>query len=568
MNLAILGSIRNMRDYTEGGNNLAPEIQEGVKYHDLGDGKGALSRVWLDNKTTTHLVFAPVNDADDIQVQDDQLTFGAGDYHFRASFDYPQLQQLDPTDVLNPASQHLLTEQPDRTKSLSFLSYEGKLLAGAWRFLTYFGRDSMISMLLLQPVLSIGKGSATEAVISAVLERIDQDTGTVCHEETIGDYATYLNMQAGKTSTRPSCNYVMIDSDYYLPIVMNNYFVQTKVGKKRTEAFFNQEAVLHFGNRGQKYSELAQISAEKIMDHAARFAAPGQPRTKENLRHLEANQLVGQWRDSGYGIGGGRTPFDVNTALVPAALRAIASLSRNGFFPSHPHWGKVADQYAKVWEDETLHFFSVSVPKSEAKSLVSDYVQESNFKGPAELATIKNDVGFHGLALDGNDGQEIVRVMNTDVAFRLYLLNTTNDEQLSSLLTETSRNILMPFPAGLSTDVGLLVSNPAYGDAPVYAKNWTHAAYHGTVVWGWQLAMMAKGLERQLGRCIDDTYKKPQFCRDKTHGLVKRAYNHLWDLIEKNEQFLSLEVWSWRYNVQQGVFEEVDLGVLSATGKL
>jgi hypothetical protein len=78
---------------------------------------------------------------------------------------------------------------------LSFLSYSEKLLAGAWRFLTYFGRDSMISALLLEPILSRGNGSATEAVIGAVLERINRTDGSVCHEETIGDYATYVNLE-------------------------------------------------------------------------------------------------------------------------------------------------------------------------------------------------------------------------------------------------------------------------------------------------------------------------------------------------------------------------------------
>jgi hypothetical protein len=87
---------------------------------------------------------------------------------------------------LEPAAQALISQQPDQTTSLSFLSYENKLLAGAWRFLTYFGRDSMISLLLLNPVLSKGEGGAIEAGIAAVLERINQTDGNVCHEETIG----------------------------------------------------------------------------------------------------------------------------------------------------------------------------------------------------------------------------------------------------------------------------------------------------------------------------------------------------------------------------------------------
>jgi hypothetical protein len=99
---------------------------------------------------------------------------------------YPQLTTLQPTSVLNAASASLATEKPAQVAALSFLSYSEKLLAGAWRFFTYFGRDSMISALLLEPVLSSGQGGAMEAVIGAVLERVNRTDGTVCHEETIG----------------------------------------------------------------------------------------------------------------------------------------------------------------------------------------------------------------------------------------------------------------------------------------------------------------------------------------------------------------------------------------------
>lgn len=36
---------------------------------------------------------------------------------------------------------------------LTFLSYREKYLAGSWRFDTYFGRDTMMSLTLLAPVL-------------------------------------------------------------------------------------------------------------------------------------------------------------------------------------------------------------------------------------------------------------------------------------------------------------------------------------------------------------------------------------------------------------------------------
>ena len=150
-----------------------------------------MQRVWLDNATTTNLKFesfknSSVNNDGQVKLSDKTVTFDAGDYIFSADINYPQLTALKPASVLNAASENLTTEKPAQAAALSFLSYSEKLLAGAWRFLTYFGRDSMISALLLEPVLSNGQGSAMEAVIGAVLERVNRTDGTVCHEETIG----------------------------------------------------------------------------------------------------------------------------------------------------------------------------------------------------------------------------------------------------------------------------------------------------------------------------------------------------------------------------------------------
>jgi hypothetical protein len=75
-----------------------------------------------------------------LSVEDGLLNIEAGTYRFSASFDYPQLEQLSAVEVLNEESQGLITQNPDQAQSLSFLSYSEKLLAGAWRFLTYFGR--------------------------------------------------------------------------------------------------------------------------------------------------------------------------------------------------------------------------------------------------------------------------------------------------------------------------------------------------------------------------------------------------------------------------------------------
>lgn len=186
LTVAILGSVRTIRDFTEGGGILRPEIQDGVRVRNVGEEGVVVERLWLDNVTSTALNFSSVGDGKVSVDSNGSVKFEAGKYRFSAEMDYPQLSQLNRTEVFNSQSGDVVKSQPDDATALTFLSYSDKLLAGAWRFLTYFGRDSMISALLLDPVLSYGEGSAMEAVIGAVLERIDRSDGSVCHEETIG----------------------------------------------------------------------------------------------------------------------------------------------------------------------------------------------------------------------------------------------------------------------------------------------------------------------------------------------------------------------------------------------
>jgi len=303
LSVAVLGSIRTIRDFTEGPSILVPVIQNAIEYSEIEGGGVSLSRMWLDNETVTTLTFTPTGNGG-ITLDNTTVNFEAGTYNFSASFNYPQLDQLSATEVLKPEAQVLIEQEHENTISLSFLSYSTKLLAGTWRFLTYFGRDSMISALLMQPILSEGKGGAMEAVISAVLERLNSTDGSAAHEETIGDYSTYLNLQNNITSTAPQYDYKMIDTDYYLPVLLKNYFVDSETGKERKDAFFETTATIDPANEGMSYAELALINAEKIMNTSAPFAAQG-GQVKENMIHLKENQIVGEWRDSTYGIGGG-----------------------------------------------------------------------------------------------------------------------------------------------------------------------------------------------------------------------------------------------------------------------
>ncbi|KAI0392120.1 carbohydrate-binding module family 52 protein [Xylariaceae sp. FL0594] len=563
LDLAVIGSVRTLRDYVEG-NSLNPTFQDSLRIQRLVDGTIQLSRTWLDRVTETSLTLQPNSNAS-TTIQDGKAHFSRGTYMFSAWHNYPELKQLSASETLNPGSQHLVTENPDETSSLSFFSYTTKVLAGGWRFLTYFGRDSLISLLLLQSVLSEGEGGAVEAILSAAIERINSTDGSVCHEEVIGDYATWLNKQQGVNSSDPLCDYKMVDTDFFLPIAMDGYFVKSTIGGKRREPFLARNAYVMAANARRTYADLALTTIEKIMNSTAAFETS---LIVSNLIHLKDGQPVGNWRDSNTGLGGGRIPYDVNTALVPAALRAIASLAKAGVFPSHPDWAKIAEKRARFWEEKALPFFEVEILPEEARDLISRYVTASKFPGTVDASEITSPVRFYGLALEA-ENHPIVKVMNTDDCFRLYLLDPANQTQLSAFLGQVADNILRPFPLGLSTSVGLLVANPAYANGSVNISDFQASSYHGLVVWSWQLSMTAAGLERQLGRC--DGYatrgddKKPDFCSDEPlYARVVKAYNHLWDTIERNKPYLSSEVWSWIY--KDGDYVYTPLGALPGQG--
>jgi hypothetical protein len=96
---------------------------------------------------------------------------------------------------------------------------------------------------------------------------------------------------------------------------------------------------------------------------------------------------------------------------------------------------------------------------------------------------------------------------------------------------------MRPFPAGLMTDVGMLVANPAFS-AAVLQASFSRNAYHGTVVWSWQQALFAAGLARQLGR------------RDlpaPVRAHLVAAQRTLWSAIDATRSLRNSELWSWSY---------------------
>ena len=112
---------------------------------------------------------------------------------------------------------------------LTFLSYKEKFLAGSWRFNTYFGRDTLMSVRLLMPVLA---PEAVEAGLGAVLTRLSPK-GEVAHEEDIGEFAILDHLRAsGEKSDAPAFNYNMIDGNFMLAPVAAQWLLDDARGRR------------------------------------------------------------------------------------------------------------------------------------------------------------------------------------------------------------------------------------------------------------------------------------------------------------------------------------------------
>src|SRR5580692_4681458 len=269
---------------------------------------------------------------------------------------------------------HLLNEraQPDAAARnvLTFLSYQEKFLAGSWRFNTYFGRDTLMSVRLLMPVLA---PEAVEAGLGAVLTRLSPQ-GEVAHEEDIGEFALLDRMRADQPkSDAPVFDYKMIDGSFMLGPVAAAWLLDDERGRSQAVQFLR-----HMDGRAEAPRALGADlvgNLRFVLRAAAKFAAD--PRAP-NLIALKPGVPVGQWRDSNTGLAGGRYPYDVNAVFVPAALEAAGRFFASGLLNPYldaadrPAFAR-AGSMAKIWLAKAAPLFDVSIPNAEARRDISRY---------------------------------------------------------------------------------------------------------------------------------------------------------------------------------------------------
>jgi len=417
--------------------------------------------------------------------------------------------------------------------ALAFLSYQEKFLAGSWRFNTYFGRDTLMSLELLMPALT---PTAVEAGLQSVLARLSAQ-GEVAHEEDIGEFAILNHLRTdGSRSDAPMFNHNMIDDDFMLAPVARAWLLGDERGRARAVAFLARRTAV--GGARERAAGAALVANLRFtIQSAAAFAQkPG----LERLIALKKGFKAGQWRDSDDGLGGGLYPYDVNAVLVPAALQAANRLYASGLLDPYLSgedrrlFGR-AEEMASVWRMKAPTFFEVSKASEAARGAVNAYAAKLGI--PAESAVKSIDhapVRFHAIALNA-DGTA-VPIVHSDEAFE-FLFGRPDPAELDEAISA----IMRPFPAGLLTQAGVVVANPVFASPELQAR-FTNHAYHGTVIWSWHQAMLAEGLARQLER------------RDLPKALSRKmrdAQQQLWRVIDAGAAMRNSELWSWTYAAGQ-----------------
>ena len=448
----------------------------------------------------------------------------------RVTTDAPALVPLSRTEIFNDEFRRFYetvrsdTGHAERfrrlereVRGMELLCSGEKLMAGLPNFATYFGRDMFMTALLMQPVWA---PEMPEHVIASALAKLAPD-GDVSHEEALGGQAIRENaaeynrlMAAGKLmqartvlarldATRE--NYIMIDDDFQLPVVVARYLSDQRVPADRKRRFLGEE------------HRLARLVAN--LDYVARLAAPyahdpgatklvSFPRAPDGRGWISAS-----WRDSHAGYGGGRFAMDVNVLWVPHALESIGTildaLSQLGLKPAIPK-GPLAT-FAKdraalaravaTWKGAERHF-QVTLAGGAVAERVSKRVNwlpqperdywEGVRGGARAQGAGKDTLRFLALSLDA--AGRPIPIVNTDPAMALLLDPLGRDRTL-----ELVRPIMRPYPIGLFVDgLGPVASNDAYAGPDVW-QTFRRDPYHSpTVVWGRDVNVLLAGLALQI----------------------------------------------------------------------
>ena len=439
-----------------------------------------------------------------------------------------------------------------QVRGVELLSSREKLMAGLPTYATYFGRDMLVSALMMR---SIWRPEMSEFAVAAVLRKLSP-LGQVSHEEALGgqavregaaEYARLVDdhLKAARDGRRAAAdslldratavlrdlrrtreNYHMIDDEFQLPVLAARWLADSSVSAQRKRAFLADSS----DGDGTRLTRLLR-ELTLVARMTAAYAADPIPTNLVSFEPADSGRWSpASWRDSGAGYGGGlgRYAMDVNAIWAPHALESIGrivaaltslgvsfdTLSRSipGFTPNEPlaryaRDPRALDQAIGQWYGASRHFVVRLGPadvrsKVTARLAAMPAAERSYWNGVlAATRADRDSLTFLALALDSR-GQP-VGVANTDPATRLFLGESergvgTDSAQMAAALRDV-RLFVRAYPVGLLVSrVGPVVANDAYATPPVW-RAFDRDRYHSPhVVWGREVNLFSLGVASHI----------------------------------------------------------------------
>jgi hypothetical protein len=284
--------------------------------------------------------------------------------HVTATTDFPPLTPLALRQLLNERGKRLAASDDEFAASLRrlrFLVFEEKFLAGSWFYLSYFGRDTLIALRQMWPVLSAEakaagfRGVLTNVAANGIVNTTDEwsDEMAITHaigrfnwEYKSGDQATALDTLASiLTNAVPARAFLdVLDPTFLFPTPVKRWLDEQ--GDEAVREWLTQEQAVmgrresHLATLLRNWSYVLTATLPYVQGWEALSAQYPDLSPEENLeQHRDvfdrlATRLVrsfphtpmGNWRDTTPLPGYARFPEDINANLIPLAIASIAGL--------------------------------------------------------------------------------------------------------------------------------------------------------------------------------------------------------------------------------------------------
>lgn len=438
-----------------------------------------------------------------------------------------------------------------QVRGLELLVSREKVMAGLPNYATYFGRDMLLTALMMRPVW---RDRMSELVLASALRKLSPQ-GAVSHEEAIGwqalreaaaEYATLVDTadgvrRAGHAAAADSLlaratavlhdarrvreNYHMIDADFQLPVLAARWLTDPGVAAARKRAFLADAAETGEARLRRLLRELALVAR-------ATSAYVGNP-VAANLvsfpRRDSTHWQSASWRDSNAGYANGRFAMDVNAIWAPHALlsiqriltelralgvpldsvaRTMPELGGDAPLARYIHDPRALQRALAVWRGSRRHFVvrlsPAAVRTRVTARLAAMPPAERRYWSalPSTAAGERDSLVLDALSLDG--AGRPIDVANSDPATRLFLDGT--DPSAAAPTGSSAAQVLRDvqlfvrrYPVGLLVDgVGPVAANDAYAPPAVWSA-FEHDPYHGPrVVWGREVDLFLLGVHGMI----------------------------------------------------------------------